>query len=47
MSFAAINLPSTGIIAAYKSESELRSAIGIYLISWFMVTFFFLYVSDI
>jgi succinate-acetate transporter protein len=42
MSFGTINLPGTGIIAAYKTEDELRSALGIYLIAWFMVTFFFL-----
>jgi hypothetical protein len=42
MSFATIQLPSTGIIQAYTDKAELRSALGIYLIAWFMVTFFFL-----
>jgi hypothetical protein len=42
MSFGTMNLPGTGILAAYKSEAELRSALGIFLIAWFMVTFFFL-----
>jgi succinate-acetate transporter protein len=42
MSFGTINLPGSGIIAAYTSKKELSNAIGIYLIAWFMVTFFFL-----
>jgi succinate-acetate transporter protein len=42
MSYAMIQVPGSGILAAYSSKAELRSALGIYLISWFMVTFFFL-----
>jgi succinate-acetate transporter protein len=45
MSFATIYIPGTGIIAAYTNPAELESAVGIYLITWFMVTFFFLYAS--
>jgi len=41
MSYATILIPSSGIIAAYEgNESELSSALGIYLITWFMFTFF-------
>ena len=56
MSYAAILIPGTGIVAAYSDPRELSSAIGLYLIVWFMFTvmlmyvysFFFLfsYVSD-
>ena len=42
MSYAMILLPGTGIITAYKVDSELRSALGIYLLSWAIVTWFFL-----
>jgi len=41
MSFAAILLPSTGIVAAFKSKAELNSALAIYLSAWTMVTFLF------
>jgi len=41
MSFATIYLPSTGIVDAYKGKGdELDNAIAIYLITWFMFTFF-------
>jgi len=41
MSYATILIPSSGIIAAYNGKaSELNSALGIYLITWSMITFF-------
>jgi succinate-acetate transporter protein len=46
MSYAAIQIPSSGIIAAYEGNiKELQSAIGIYLVTWMMVTFLFLLAS--
>jgi succinate-acetate transporter protein len=40
MSFAAILLPSTGIVAAYEGDpQEFHDALGVYLITWFIVTF--------
>ena len=45
MSFATIFLPSSGITAAYDSADELNSALGIYLFTWFIVTFLLLCVS--
>ncbi|PFH51626.1 hypothetical protein AMATHDRAFT_58738 [Amanita thiersii Skay4041] len=46
LSYAAILIPGSGIIASYENnKSELQSAIGLYLITWFMVTFFFFIVS--
>ncbi|KAK2467916.1 hypothetical protein APHAL10511_000211 [Amanita phalloides] len=41
ISYAIIILPGSGIINAYPSVKEFYSAIGIYLMTWFMVTFFF------
>ena len=38
MSYATILIPSSGIIAAYADPQELENALGIYLITWFMVT---------
>ncbi|KAJ7042158.1 Gpr1 family protein [Mycena alexandri] len=38
LSYAAILLPNTGIISAYTDETELASAIGIFLFAWFIVT---------
>jgi len=38
MSYATILLPGTGVLAAYTNPDELSSAIGIYLITWFIVT---------
>jgi succinate-acetate transporter protein len=40
MSYATILIPGSGILSAYKEASELESALGIYLLAWFMVTFF-------
>ena len=42
LSYAAILVPSSGILSAYTSASELSSALGIYLITWFIVTFLLL-----
>jgi succinate-acetate transporter protein len=42
MSYATILLPGSGIVAKYTTESELESALGIYLMSWFIVTTLFL-----
>jgi succinate-acetate transporter protein len=43
MSYATILIPSSDIITAYAGEpAELESALGIFLITWFMVTFLFL-----
>ncbi|KAG1817856.1 Gpr1 family protein [Suillus variegatus] len=43
MSYATIYLPNSGIIAAYgENLDELNQAVGIYLITWFMVTFLLL-----
>ena len=40
LSFATIFIPDSGILAAYADvpASELNSALGIYLITWFVVT---------
>ncbi|KIM38766.1 hypothetical protein M413DRAFT_241636 [Hebeloma cylindrosporum] len=38
MSYATILIPSSGILSAYTDPQELENAIGIYLITWFMVT---------
>lgn len=43
MSYATILLPGSGILAAYDgNEAEISSALGIYLITWMLVTFFLL-----
>jgi len=42
MSYATILIPGSGVLAAYTNPDELDSALGIYLITWFMVTFFLL-----
>ena len=43
LSFASLYLPSFGIVDAYNgNESELNSALGIYLITWFLFTFLML-----
>jgi uncharacterized protein len=46
MSFATIFIPNSGIAASYKDPGEFDSAVGIYLITWFMVTFFLLYAPN-
>jgi succinate-acetate transporter protein len=46
LSFALIYLPGSGILAAYGPDTaaadQLADALGIYLITWFIVTFLFL-----
>ena len=42
MSFATIFIPGSGVLAAYTEESELNSALGIYLFTWMIVTFLLL-----
>ncbi|PPQ99813.1 hypothetical protein CVT24_009640 [Panaeolus cyanescens] len=39
MSWATILLPFTGVIAAYDDPNEYKSALGIYLITWAIITF--------
>lgn len=39
MSYAIILLPGSGVLAAFEDPAELHSALGIYLITWFIVTF--------
>ncbi|KAJ3506032.1 hypothetical protein NLJ89_g7101 [Agrocybe chaxingu] len=42
MSYATIFIPASGILAAYDNDPQgLSNALGIYLITWFMVTFLF------
>ncbi|KAJ9106142.1 hypothetical protein QFC21_001284 [Naganishia friedmannii] len=42
LSFGAIYIPQLGIVTAYGDrKAELASALGIYLASWFIVTFIF------
>jgi len=46
MSFATIFLPGSGILAAYDGkEDQLTSALGIYLVTWTIVTFLFFIVT--
>ncbi|KIK78370.1 hypothetical protein PAXRUDRAFT_834593 [Paxillus rubicundulus Ve08.2h10] len=42
MSYATILIPGSGIGAAYTTQDEFEQAIGIYLITWFMLTFMLL-----
>jgi len=42
MSYATILIPGSGVISAYTSTSEFSQAVGIYLITWFILTFMFL-----
>lgn len=42
MSYGTILIPGSGILAAYTTQSDLASALGIYLMTWFMVTLFLL-----
>ncbi|KAH9482158.1 Accumulation of dyads protein 2 [Psilocybe cubensis] len=41
MSYALIFIPGSGILSAYSSPQELGNAIGVYLITWMMVTILF------
>jgi len=46
MSYATILIPSSGIIEAYATNpSQLENALGIYLVSWTMVTFFLMFAT--
>ncbi|KAF7307516.1 Gpr1 family protein [Mycena indigotica] len=45
LSYAVVLWPSSGIIAAFEDPKELDKALGIYLFSWFIITFIFLIVS--
>jgi len=45
MSYATILIPGSGVLSAYTDPTELESALGIYLIAWFMVTFLLLVAS--
>ncbi|KAI0736035.1 GPR1/FUN34/yaaH family-domain-containing protein [Earliella scabrosa] len=42
MSYATIFLPNSGVLAAYTDSDELNSALGIWLFTWFIVTFLLL-----
>ncbi|KAI0344307.1 Gpr1 family protein [Trametopsis cervina] len=42
LSFGALYIPGSGILAAYSDPAELDSALAIYLITWFVVTFLLL-----
>ncbi|KAJ8495399.1 hypothetical protein ONZ45_g12870 [Pleurotus djamor] len=41
MSYATIQIPSSGIIAAYSTPDELHQALAIYLTAWTLITFYF------
>ncbi|KAF9044468.1 FUN34 transmembrane protein [Panaeolus papilionaceus] len=45
MSYATILIPSSGILTAFENPHELSGALGIFLITWFLVTFFLLVAS--
>jgi len=45
MSYATILIPGSGILSAFTDPAELDSALGIYLIAWFIVTFLLLIVT--
>ncbi|KAK1227492.1 hypothetical protein PQX77_009506 [Marasmius sp. AFHP31] len=42
LSYATINIPASGIQDSFSSDEEFHNALGIYLITWFMITTFFL-----
>jgi len=42
MSYATIFIPGSGILATFSNPQELNNAIGLFLITWFIVTFIFL-----
>jgi succinate-acetate transporter protein len=44
MSFATILIPGSGVAAAYTNTNEFHNALGIYLMTWFIVTFLLLFV---
>ncbi|KAJ7474859.1 GPR1/FUN34/yaaH family-domain-containing protein, partial [Mycena latifolia] len=45
LSYATILIPGSGIVASYKTEDELHSALGIFLFAWFIVTMLLLIAS--
>jgi len=45
MSYATILIPGSGIVASFTDPKELSSALGIYLITWFIITFLLLIAS--
>ncbi|KAF8908173.1 Gpr1 family protein [Gymnopilus junonius] len=45
MSYATIFIPGSGISTAYTDPIEFANAVGIYLVSWTMVTFFLFFAS--
>ncbi|EAU86752.1 Gpr1 family protein [Coprinopsis cinerea okayama7 len=46
LSYATIMIPSSGILASYGDDTEqLKAALGIWLTTWCIVTFFFLIVA--
>ncbi|KAF9254842.1 hypothetical protein L218DRAFT_951236 [Marasmius fiardii PR-910] len=42
LSYGTILLPGSGIQAAFATETEFHNALGIYLMTWFFITLFFL-----
>jgi len=42
MSYATIFIPGSGIMAAYPDEAEMGNALGVFLMTWMMITIFFL-----
>jgi len=51
MSYATILIPGSGIVAAYENTQggaeQLSAALGIFLITWMIVTFLFLWVTEL
>jgi len=45
LSFALLYIPGSGIAEAYTDPTEFASAVGIYLFTWFTVTFLFFIVT--
>jgi len=45
LSFGTLYIPGSGILSAYTNDTELNSALGIYLITWFVITFLLLIAS--
>ncbi|KAL5534963.1 hypothetical protein ACEPAF_3054 [Sanghuangporus sanghuang] len=45
ISWAVIEIPDSGVIAAYDNEDDLANALGFYLAAWFMFTFMMLIAS--
>ncbi|KAF9254843.1 hypothetical protein L218DRAFT_951237 [Marasmius fiardii PR-910] len=45
LAYATINIPASGIQAAFADQTEFHNALGIFLITWFMITFFFLHIA--